>query len=101
MLLTILHYALAVLLLTFSACVIALNAACIYAQVVRQKYSSWIPLVGGIAGMIGCLIFPHGHLRSYWWLPLILDYGCMVGMTHTLVFYTWRWWKNRRARPSS
>lgn len=42
-----------------------------------RKHVSAIPLVGGIAGAIALSILPVNHLASWWWLPLLLDYGSL------------------------
>jgi hypothetical protein len=44
-----------------------------------------IPIVGGLAGCIGFLIFP-GHLRFLWWVPLVLDPGAWIAL-----WALWNW----------
>lgn len=43
---------------------------------VHGKRSTLVPLVGGVLGAIGCLIAPWTILRTWWWLPLLIDIGC-------------------------
>jgi hypothetical protein len=43
----------------------------------RGKSFSLVPLIGGLAGMCGLLIIPYPPARVYWWLPLLLDIGCL------------------------
>lgn len=50
----------------------------------RRRTGSWIPLLGGLAGSLGILISPSPVIHAYWWVPLLLDWGCVPGMTITL-----------------
>lgn len=50
-----------------------LNLVCWISTYVTRKYSSTIPLIGGLSGCIGFLLLPK--LRAYALLPLILDVG--------------------------
>ncbi len=50
-----------------------LNLACWVSTYVTRKYSSTIPLIGGVSGCIGFLLLPK--LRAYALLPLFLDVG--------------------------
>ena len=45
-----------------------------------KKRSSSIPLIGGLAGCIACLISPWLIIRQYWWLPLVIDLGFMTSI---------------------
>jgi hypothetical protein len=42
-----------------------------------------VPLVGGVLVTAGCLVAPAGPVRSLWWVPLVVDLGCvpMLAMT--------------------
>lgn len=42
--------------------------------------TSWIPLVGGVLGCIALLIAPSATLRALWWLPWLVDPGCVPGL---------------------
>ena len=35
------------------------------------------PIMGGSLGMIGVLLLPLGELRPFWWVPPLLDIGCV------------------------
>jgi hypothetical protein len=41
--------------------------------IIKKKHSSMIPFIGGISGMIVCLISPWTNIRPYWWVSFILD----------------------------
>jgi hypothetical protein len=52
------------------------------------RASSWIPLIGGVAGSVAFAISPvlDGGLRPYFWVPLLTDWGCLPGFIHAAVF---------------
>ena len=39
---------------------------------------SMAPLIGGLIGTIGCLISPSATIRTFWWIPPIIDPGCVL-----------------------
>jgi hypothetical protein len=41
------------------------------------KRGSQIPFIGGILGLLGVWLAPGGVLLKYWWIPLVLDIGCL------------------------
>lgn len=53
-----------------------LNLSCFVSTYVTGKYSSTVPLIGGLSGCIGFLLLPK--LRAYAVLPLILDVGTAI-----------------------
>jgi len=58
----------------------------IYPWLARKKGSSPLPLIGGLFCYLAMRIFPIAGVRSWAWLPWILDPGCafLVGF----FFYT-------------
>ncbi|MFP4107280.1 MAG: hypothetical protein ACLFVU_14500 [Phycisphaerae bacterium] len=48
---------------------------------------SWVPLIGGIAGAVGIAVMPVRGSIWWSWLPLVLDWGSLPGLTHTAWFY--------------
>jgi len=42
----------------------------------NESSSSVIPIVGGLSGTAGLLIWPYHDLGLWTWSPLLLDYGC-------------------------
>jgi hypothetical protein len=66
--------------------VAALNIAIIWVRVFKNRYSSWIPIVGGLSGAAAFKILPLSWLNDLWWLPLLLDMGSLPLLTWTLVF---------------
>jgi hypothetical protein len=57
----------------------------------KQKTPSWIPLLAGVAGLLGLIAIPVGEAWRLCWLPLLLDWGSVPGIGYTLVFYAVRW----------
>ncbi len=49
----------------------------------RRRGPSWIPLLGGIAGAAGTLLCPEVTVQRFWWLPLLVDWGCVPGLLFT------------------
>jgi hypothetical protein len=65
-----------------------LNAGVFWKVHVRkQEAPSWIPLLGGLFGVVGLLLLPFEATRDWWWIPLLLDWGCAPGIGHTILFH--------------
>jgi len=45
-----------------------------------KKRATMIPFIGGVAGLIGVLLLPIPRARDFWWLPPIVDLGCVLLM---------------------
>ena len=45
-----------------------------------KRTHSLVPLIGGLAGAIGCFLIPIPIFRYFFWLPLFLDLGCFPGI---------------------
>ncbi len=80
-------WALSVVLLLVGGFVIIMNWVIIYYSLVKKKHSSWAPLAGGVFAAVGLAILPIAGVAKYWYVPVIVDYGCLPGMTHTAWFY--------------
>jgi hypothetical protein len=42
-----------------------------------HRHSSLVPLFGGAAGAVAVLLLPYDSAHFWWWLPLLLDVGCV------------------------
>jgi hypothetical protein len=42
----------------------------------RKSFESYVPLIGGVVGMVGMLFLPVPGMRRFWWVPLVVDLGC-------------------------
>ena len=72
--------------LLISAIVIATNWIGMLRNFFFKRPYSMIPLIGGLIGAIGFLMF--ARLRSVFWLPLLADPGC--AMLATTLLLRWR-----------
>ena len=61
-----------ILLAVFGICAIS-NALIICIGPFLRWRTSMVPIVGGLTGSLGFLLFDH--LASFWWLPPIIDFG--------------------------
>lgn len=43
-----------------------------------KKFHSQVGLIGGVFGCVGLLISDSESLKSYAWIPLVLDPGCAL-----------------------
>jgi len=64
------------------------NALVFYKGTIKgEKVGSGVPFLGGIFGAIGFTTLPVPLLNQFFWLPLILDVGCLPG----LIYFAF-WW---------
>jgi hypothetical protein len=69
-------------LLLVSALACVGNASVLWTYYVwKRKAPSWIPLVGGVTGVIGLWIIPVPAAHRWWWVPLVLDWGSLPGFS--------------------
>lgn len=62
----------------------------------KKKHSSWIPGVGGTLAAVGAAIVPLSSVNALWWVPLLVDWGCLPGLTYTMACFVWRSLTHRR-----
>lgn len=75
-----------VILLVFSGYMIVMNwAVFVNNHVVKKKWTSAIPFVGGIAGMLGMICIPVNGLWKYCWLPILIDWGSVPVVVVALI----------------
>jgi len=73
---TIALWLVSVLLLVFGVYMTAMNwAVFVNNYILRKKWVSAVPLVGGIAGAIGLGLLPIEGSWRYAWVPLVVDWG--------------------------
>jgi len=80
------RWILAVLFISFFGFMFFVNwriAFCNYVK--RTSFTSVIPFIGGIAGSLGLLIFPVKQVNSFWWIPLITEWGSIPLIIFTLL----------------
>lgn len=52
-----------------------------------DKFVSWIPLLGGLFGGLAFWLVPVAVVQRFWCFPFILDYGCVIGLTETALYW--------------
>lgn len=73
----------ALLLFTLLAAINLMTAINNY--VLKRRWASLIPLIGGISGMIGIVTLPVEGVLRYWWVPFFADYGSAPIIIHAIV----------------
>lgn len=58
--------------------IIGSNLKVLFLNHQHQQSESYILVLGGIFGMVACLVAPYPALKMLLWLPLALDPGCWV-----------------------
>lgn len=87
--LTVLQWLLSIICLTIGVLFITLNWLTVYAWLAKRKYSSWIPLIGGLFFAIGLGILPVAAIRSYWWIGFVIDWGSLPALTYTAACFAY------------
>jgi hypothetical protein len=63
-----------------------LNALVFWRRCVQKRVaSSWIPFLGGLLAAAGLALIPLAGIHKWWWLPFFLDWGCLPGITFSIV----------------
>jgi hypothetical protein len=65
-------------LFAVGAHVIVMNDAVLVYVLRRRPAPSAIPFVGGALAAVALAIIPLAGARAWWWLPIVLDWGCVV-----------------------
>lgn len=73
-----------VLLASFALCAIGNVLGPIIARYQRQSFSV-IPIIGGLAGAVGCAIAPWDWLRPWWWVAPLVDIGCVPSIVALVI----------------
>jgi hypothetical protein len=76
---------LSALLIAAGGYLCALNWRLVYSRSRGKGKGSWIPLAGGGLMAIGLAV--RAQTSSWWWLPLLLDWGCAPGLLYTAWFF--------------
>lgn len=92
---SIVYLVLSIAVLLLSLTLILGNWVIFWRVYVSKKLkASWIPLVGGVLGAVGLILLPVRQASGYWWVPLLVDFGCAPGFLYAL------WWHVMRKRNS-
>jgi hypothetical protein len=49
-----------------------------------------VPILGGVLSSVAFLAAPVEMLRRLWWMPLVVDLGCVPLMVWTAIYFAWR-----------
>jgi len=83
----ILRWAVGGALLLLFACVASLNASILWIWYVQKRNApSRIPLVGGLSGAIGVWVVPVAAAHKWWWVPPVVDLGCLLAIVQLVVY---------------
>lgn len=66
--------------------------------ILYKRRSSLAPFVGGLVGMAGFLVMPFEAAATLWWVPLVLDPGCVPVLVWTPIGLAWlaiRWFRGK------
>ena len=83
-------FILSILLIFIGGFIVVANWVIFYNGLVKKKFSSWVPIFGGLFLSIGLGTFPNYDLFEYAWIPFFIDWGCVPGFSHTIWFYSTR-----------
>jgi hypothetical protein len=72
--------AVATVLLLAGSFIAVMNWLVLLHWVIYRQHCSWIPLAGGVLASIGLVMLPYESARSFCWIPLVLDWGCIPGL---------------------
>lgn len=56
-----------------------MNWACLVRRWSGRRAPSWVPLMGGALGLLALTVAPGTPVVSLWWVPLLVDGGCVMG----------------------
>lgn len=64
------------LLVVIGGYFVLVNLVITYRCLVQKRQETLVPLVGGVLACIGTILNPT--VRGFWWVPLLLDPGCVA-----------------------
>lgn len=75
-----------VLLCVFAVLAVS-HLALAYVRIVKRRpgYSA-VPLINGLIGAAGFWLSANSHVSFLWWLPFVLDWGCLPLLVEWLVW---------------
>ena len=83
---TTVRWIVSVLLLLFALYMAGMNwAVFVNNHLLKRKWTSAVPLVGGVAGILGVLLLPVAGNWRFAWIPLIADWGSVPVIVASLV----------------
>ena len=83
---TFVRWAIGSVLCLTSALAILANVSMILRARKNQNRESFVPLIGGLSGVIALVVFPIAGAAKWGWLPLILDFTWLIAALTLLGF---------------
>lgn len=74
------------------------GAVFVHGFFLKKDTPSWVPLLGGAMGAGALAVCPVPGTEWWWWAPLLLDYGCVLGFAHTGWYYLREHLKKKKKR---
>ena len=64
-----------------------------YYRIIRRRpgFSS-VPLVNGLIGALGIGLFPDPEVSRFWWVALLIDWGCVPLLVEVVVWKLLHGW---------
>lgn len=75
-----------VLFVVFLVCAAGNGVGVIIGRV-RNRSFSVVPFVGGVSGVLGCVIAPSKAVNRYWWIPPLVDLGCIPLLVVLAIYF--------------
>lgn len=83
---TTVRWIFSVALLLFGSYMAVMNwAVFVNNHILKKKWTSAVPLVGGIAAAIGVICLPVNSSWKYAWIPLLVDWGSVPVIVVSLI----------------
>ncbi|SMF41419.1 hypothetical protein SAMN06296036_112161 [Pseudobacteriovorax antillogorgiicola] len=86
----VVYWILTIFLSLLGGYVVALNSFCVVQMIRGYKVGSWIPLLGGGCISIAAIVAPVDTVASLWWVPLLVDWGCVPGIGWAILYHASR-----------
>ncbi len=74
-------------LLVISGYVIVLNWSGVISNYLSNRHSSLVPVIGGVAGAAGLILYPNPDVNRWWPVPLFIDLGAFPLLFYTAIYF--------------
>ncbi len=71
-----------ILLLVVGGWGVVCNWVIVVRGLLGYKSGSWVPLIPGALTALGLWLLPVDAVARWWWVPLLVDWGCVPGFVH-------------------
>jgi hypothetical protein len=65
------------------------NGIVFYQNFFKKNNKSWIPILGGCLIAVGMYLQKTELASSFWWIGLLIDWGCLPGFLYNFFLYKW------------